>query len=275
MMALKALGQIVSTTGCVISPYLSHPELLDGLINIIQSPNTHNFELRCEATRAFGILGVADPAKLKKMRAKLMGNDGSKSFTRSNVEYEAVKLALQQEIEDQSDSTTLNFVEYMAHNKNKNNNNSTDTDGNTRSGSSGAIHNVSGRRYHRLSSLHGKNQINHHHSSNQHFNTHLQAYHQPGSVMAIPTTNYNNNNKAANQHASSIVSSQTPSQTNHLLSSPLTLAEYYPAVTINALVNILRDPMLGSHHIDSVHIASHVMECLPANSLPLLHELVD
>ena len=61
MMALKALGQIVSTTGCVISPYLSHPELLDGLINIIQSPNTHNFELRCEATRAFGILGVADP----------------------------------------------------------------------------------------------------------------------------------------------------------------------------------------------------------------------
>ena len=82
-MALRALGQIVGTTGCVITPYLSHPDLLDGIISIIQKSDSVSHELRCEATRAFGILGVADPNKLKAMHRRLLetaqhnGNDYS------------------------------------------------------------------------------------------------------------------------------------------------------------------------------------------------------
>jgi FKBP12-rapamycin complex-associated protein len=71
-MALRALGQIVGTTGCVITPYLSHPDLLDGIISIIQKSDSVSHKLRCEATRAFGILGVADPNKLKAMNRRLL-----------------------------------------------------------------------------------------------------------------------------------------------------------------------------------------------------------
>jgi phosphatidylinositol kinase/protein kinase (PI-3 family) len=70
--ALKALGQIVGTTGCVVRPYLTHPELLDGIISIIQKTDNTSDELRQEATRAFGILGVANPDKLKSMHRRLL-----------------------------------------------------------------------------------------------------------------------------------------------------------------------------------------------------------
>ena len=94
--ALRALGQIVGTTGCVVRPYLTHPELLDGIISIIQKTDNTSDELRQEATRAFGILGVANPDKLKSMHRRLLeaaqrgneeqvGSSGSNESSLSSV----------------------------------------------------------------------------------------------------------------------------------------------------------------------------------------------
>jgi hypothetical protein len=41
-----------------------------------------------------------------------------------------------------------------------------------------------------------------------------------------------------------------------IFDGPMKLDDYYPAITINSLVNILRDPMLNSHHEKAVQITS-------------------
>lgn len=59
--ALKALGQLASSSGYVIQPLLDYPQLLGMLVNILKSEPSPN--IRRETVRLLGILGALDPYK--------------------------------------------------------------------------------------------------------------------------------------------------------------------------------------------------------------------
>ena len=258
-MALKALGQIVSTTGCVIVPYLSHPELLDGIIAIIQTNDSVSAKLRCEATRAFGILGVADPAKLKAMHRRLLEmsqshhtlahhaapHEESSPSSANPVSRESMDTI--SSIEDTDIRRFLSSLGANANNMLLSSNQQMTNHGHHQphphhhrphNHHQKSRHN-SAAHLHRLST---SNHHSHHHGHNSSwtYNTHKQsshliAYHQQD----------NNNNTTTNDD-----NPATPSSTSldSIFNSPMKLEEYYPAITINSLVNVLRDSMLNSHH---------------------------
>ncbi|EGV64899.1 FAT-domain-containing protein [Yamadazyma tenuis ATCC 10573] len=59
--ALKALGQLASSSGYVIQPLLDYPQLLGMLVNILKSEASPT--VRRETVRLLGILGALDPYK--------------------------------------------------------------------------------------------------------------------------------------------------------------------------------------------------------------------
>lgn len=59
--ALKALGQIASSSGYVIQPLLEYPQLLGMLVNILKLESSPH--IRRETVRLLGILGALDPYK--------------------------------------------------------------------------------------------------------------------------------------------------------------------------------------------------------------------
>jgi FKBP12-rapamycin complex-associated protein len=61
--ALKTLSQLASNTGWVVEPYLKYPSLLDILISILKTEQTHS--IRRETMKVMGVLGALDPYKHK------------------------------------------------------------------------------------------------------------------------------------------------------------------------------------------------------------------
>jgi FKBP12-rapamycin complex-associated protein len=61
--ALKTLGQVVSNTGQVITPYASHPQLLGILFRLLRIETSP--AVRMETIRTMGMLGALDPFKHK------------------------------------------------------------------------------------------------------------------------------------------------------------------------------------------------------------------
>jgi FKBP12-rapamycin complex-associated protein len=61
--ALKTLGQLASSTGYVIDPYLKYPNLLGILINILKTEQLPS--IRQESVKLVGILGALDPYRYK------------------------------------------------------------------------------------------------------------------------------------------------------------------------------------------------------------------
>ncbi|GAO47492.1 hypothetical protein G7K_1698-t1 [Saitoella complicata NRRL Y-17804] len=57
--ALKALGQLASSSGYVIDPYLEYPQLLNILIGILKTEQSS--DIRRETVKLMGILGALDP----------------------------------------------------------------------------------------------------------------------------------------------------------------------------------------------------------------------
>ena len=69
--AMRALGQIISSTGDVVQPYARYPELLDAILGALQSKDKTGAakRLQLEALRTVGILGALSPEKLDILRA--------------------------------------------------------------------------------------------------------------------------------------------------------------------------------------------------------------
>ena len=59
--ALHTLGQLASSSGYVVQPYLDYPHLLDLLVNIVKTEQQG--ALRKETIKLLGILGALDPYK--------------------------------------------------------------------------------------------------------------------------------------------------------------------------------------------------------------------
>ncbi|CAH0725575.1 unnamed protein product, partial [Brenthis ino] len=61
--ALWSFGQVISSIGYVVTPYMEYPNLMDMLLNLIKTE--HNSRDRREAVRVLGLLGALDPYKHK------------------------------------------------------------------------------------------------------------------------------------------------------------------------------------------------------------------
>ncbi|KAJ1552279.1 phosphatidylinositol kinase- protein kinase tor1, partial [Nowakowskiella sp. JEL0078] len=61
--ALRTLGQLVSSTGWVIEPYIKYPNLLELLMSVLKAEQSSG--IRREAVKVIGILGALDPYKHK------------------------------------------------------------------------------------------------------------------------------------------------------------------------------------------------------------------
>ncbi|TYZ64094.1 hypothetical protein PybrP1_009121 [[Pythium] brassicae (nom. inval.)] len=71
--AIKTLGQLVSSTGYVVLPYHEYPELLDLLCEALQKSGDANEPLRIEAGRTLGIIGALDPYNLRLFHLQKLG----------------------------------------------------------------------------------------------------------------------------------------------------------------------------------------------------------
>lgn len=71
--AIKTLGQLVSSTGYVVLPYHEYPELLDLLCEALQKSGDANEPLRIEAGRTLGIIGALDPYNLRLFHLQKQG----------------------------------------------------------------------------------------------------------------------------------------------------------------------------------------------------------
>ena len=83
--ALKTLGQLVSNTGQVITPYTDHPELLGILFRFLRTETSQ--PIRLETIRTMGMLGALDPFKHKASQSRWhhrIDNDLFPASTRGN-----------------------------------------------------------------------------------------------------------------------------------------------------------------------------------------------
>lgn len=71
--ALKALGQVVLLTGCVIEPFLKYPQLLGLLVGILKLEALAL--VKRETVRLLGILGALDPYKLRELSLRKLEMD--------------------------------------------------------------------------------------------------------------------------------------------------------------------------------------------------------
>lgn len=76
VVAVKALGQVVESTGCVVAPYLEYPHLLAVLLRMLHAEEPVQ---RREVVRLLGVLGALDPHTHKTNTASLSGR-GRRSF---------------------------------------------------------------------------------------------------------------------------------------------------------------------------------------------------
>ncbi|KAJ3362692.1 phosphatidylinositol kinase- protein kinase tor1 [Allomyces javanicus] len=67
--SLQALGQITSSTGYVIQPYLDHPTLLDTIISLLKTESSP--PVRQETMKLLGTLGALDPYKHKQINRQV------------------------------------------------------------------------------------------------------------------------------------------------------------------------------------------------------------
>jgi FKBP12-rapamycin complex-associated protein len=70
LVAVSTLGQVVESTGCVVSPYLEYPQLLGVLLRMLSEGGAG---VRREVMKVLGIVGALDPHTHKLNLAELQG----------------------------------------------------------------------------------------------------------------------------------------------------------------------------------------------------------
>ncbi|ANB15187.1 phosphatidylinositol kinase-related protein kinase TOR1 [Sugiyamaella lignohabitans] len=77
--ALRTLGQLASSTGYVIDPFIDYPQLLGILINILRTEQS--VPIQRETVRLLGILGALDPYKYREVVRKTEDDEGEREQT--------------------------------------------------------------------------------------------------------------------------------------------------------------------------------------------------
>lgn len=72
--SLRTLGRLVSSTGCVVEPYLQYPDLMPRILGLMQEGGNIPWSLKQEVLRTLGLLGALDPYKLDAVMASQDSN---------------------------------------------------------------------------------------------------------------------------------------------------------------------------------------------------------
>lgn len=78
--AVKTLGQVVSSTGLVVGPYLHYPQLLPSALDLLyRNSASRPLSLRTEVLRTLGLLGALEPNRYAAITTYLQGRDKDRS----------------------------------------------------------------------------------------------------------------------------------------------------------------------------------------------------
>lgn len=72
-LTVRTLGQLVASTGCVVSPYLEYPQLMSVLLYLLGEGG--DVATRREVIRVLGIIGALDPYMHRQNEMELQGED--------------------------------------------------------------------------------------------------------------------------------------------------------------------------------------------------------
>jgi len=86
--ALRSLGQVVSSTGCVIEPYIAYPDLLEILSGMLKTETLP--PLRKNTIKVIGILGALDPYRHKMIS---LDNENTTIVTSAQLRVDAKSTA--------------------------------------------------------------------------------------------------------------------------------------------------------------------------------------
>lgn len=77
--AIRTLGQVVSSTGYVVKPYFQYPVLLPRILDVLkEGGNAMPWSLRREVLRTFGLVGSLDPHKYQEIQNWLRKTNADK-----------------------------------------------------------------------------------------------------------------------------------------------------------------------------------------------------
>ncbi|TMW61633.1 hypothetical protein Poli38472_010696 [Pythium oligandrum] len=95
-LALQTMGQLAGSTACVVRPYLAFPKLLEMLLSLLQHSAVTPWPLRREAMKTIGILGALDPYKYKLCISRVSMLEANDVVDGGNTDVNAQKRQQQQ-----------------------------------------------------------------------------------------------------------------------------------------------------------------------------------
>jgi tetratricopeptide (TPR) repeat protein len=69
--SIRTLGQLVSSSGLVVTPYLEYPQLLPVMLDLLGKSGVVDWSLRSEILRTLGLIGAMDPTKFLHIEGQL------------------------------------------------------------------------------------------------------------------------------------------------------------------------------------------------------------
>jgi hypothetical protein len=244
--SLRTLAQIAGSTGYVIQPYIDYPKLLSQATDILPGTKRAPWSLRREVIRTLGILGALDPDlyNIVAPQARKGGAVGGAYFIVQDeniINSEGTDPGL-------NDSSTRNsFVDSLSSMKNS----GVTGRGSTRLSSSKNLNKIapsltSGKKL-LLGPAESFKKIN---DSDDDLPAHLSMYEQY-AMVAQP------------------VSSHTPARRMTPVDD-----EFYPTVTIQALMRVFKDSSLAVHHGMVMQAIMFIFKSLGLRCVPFLNQVV-
>ncbi|KAI9920631.1 hypothetical protein PsorP6_000181 [Peronosclerospora sorghi] len=217
--AIKTLGQLVSSTGYVVLPYHEYPELLDLLCQALQKSGDGFESLRIEAGRTMGVLGALDPYNLRLFHLQKQG----KLTDTKRKEFRSSALAVGVGGVFSLISNTANSTEALT---------SSGLNGGPKKTSEGAIGIRIGNGSGSPGLLDGSAEE--------------VALQLGESLLLVPTRKVAKNDKQTSGKLTNIILEVPP---DDLLPSMIPdSSQYFPTVAINALIRILLEPRNSVHY---------------------------
>ena len=294
--AVRTLGQLVTATGMVIRPYLRFPDLLPKALDLLlKSSASTPWSLRREVLRTLGLLGALEPQKY--------------SLILDHLKMEQSRKAEQKRLEDKEHAAAFgnrfgnnsnilnpllihgggggNKMNSSPHTAigmipiqpkpiptrgsqlNINSNNSTASDRNELDRSNGNG-NGNGKGSPMTSNNSPANNLGH---SPNHMNATAADSVMPTAVVVEEDSA----NDAAYKYMyslSSVRSQSTNSSEKEIIRKTPASEDYYPQVAITALMKILRDPNLDTHHSAVTQALMHIFKSLGMRCVPFLEQIV-
>jgi len=249
----KVLGQIVSSTGTVVRPYIEHRGMLPALLMILQRSDPESMDLRLETLRTIGLIGALDPLTLR------MVTKGSPDSSKE-VSWRPGAI---------SSSTAFSSLQIPLHGGH--------LGGSLHNGLLRSMRQAAQAGMGAFSVFDKAGQLN-------------SLVHAPTEVVVIDpygrhARNMWNMGISDEEEGGSATGSGTMDKlglgfeeedigTTFAAKELLSLGDYYNSQAIGALIGMLEDPALALHHADALKVALTIIRCLEVGKEGLISSMM-